>query len=309
MTGPGGVSKRGSHRLAEVSHCARKWYFRWAKGLVPKKTAKHFIEGTLVHLALAYYRAEQMAQVGKAPAWFTEQPSMDLALEKEGEGYPEAIELAKDILKAYRKNYDNHDLWEPVSMEEEFTATIGQIRKLVNPYAEAKPDDGEVVSSRIDFLYRTAAGLWACDYKTTAHGYRGRLSDWNPDGEYGVPWQFMVQTAILRVNFGDQFRGVVVERILKKPPYDFDRNVVKIPRSIFMDMPEIIARQCAAEREIARSAFAAQQAGANMDEWLPLGNPWSCYSWGHPCEYRNLCTAETEGTKKDVASKEYSVVG
>ena len=174
---------------------------------------------------------------------------------------------------------------------------------------EPKPDDGEVVSSRIDLLLRTNGGLWACDYKTTAHGYRGRLSDFNPDGEYGVPWQFMVQTAILRVNFGDQFRGVVVERILKKEPYDFDRSVVKIPRTIFMQLPEIIARQCAAEREIARTALAAQQAGADMSEWLPLGNPWSCYSWGHPCEYRPLCTADTEGAKKDVASREYHVVG
>lgn len=305
---PGGVSKRGSHRLAEVSLCARKWYYRWAKGLVPRKTAKHFIEGTLVHLALAYYRAEQLAAAGKPPNWFLAQ-TLDEALEEQGQGYPEAIELAKDILKAYRKNYDGQDFWQPVAIEQEYTATIGQIRKLVNPYVEPKPDDGEVVSSRIDFLYRVNSGLWACDYKTTAHGYRGRLSDWNPDGEYGVPWQFMVQTAILRVNFGDEFRGVVVERILKKPPYDFDRNVVKIPRSIFMDMPEIIARQCAAEREIARSAFAAKEAGADMNEWLPLGNPWHCYSWGHPCEYRSLCTAETEGTKKDVASREYSVVG
>lgn len=306
--GPGGVSRRGSHRLAEVSHCARKWYFRWAKGLVPKKTADHFIEGTLVHLALAYYRAEQLDRAGKAPKWFHEK-TLEQALAKEGEGYPKAIELAKDILKAYRKNYASFDPWEPVSMEEEFTATIGQLRKLVNPYVEPKPDDSEVVSSRIDFLLKANGGLWACDYKTTAHGYRGRLADFNPDGEYGVPWQFMLQTAILRVNFGDQFRGVIVERILKKEPYDFDRSVVKIPRSIFMQLPEIVARQCAAEREIARSAFAAQQAGANMDEWLPLGNPWSCYSWGHPCEYRNLCTAETEGAKKDVAMREFNTVG
>jgi len=45
-----------------------------------------------------------------------------------------------------------------------------------------------------------------------------------------------------------------------------------------------------------------------LNEWLPLGNPWNCYSWGHPCEYRNLCTAETEGAKKDVASREFVLV-
>lgn len=304
MNSPGGVSRRGSHRLAESAHCPRKWYFRWARGLVPNRTLPHFMEGTLVHLALAYYRAEQMARVGRAPEWF-HQKSMNEALAETGEGYPEAIKLAKDILRAYAKHYESFDPWEPVAIEHEYTATLGQIRKLINPYTEPCSDDGEVVSSRIDLVLRTGGYLWACDYKTTAHGNRGRLGAFNPDGEYAVNWQFLLQTAILRVNLGDEFKGVVVERILKKPPYDFDRAVVPVSRRAFLDLPNVVARQCLLERQIAKQALDAQALGEDMSAWLPSGNWWNCYSWGSACEYRPICTAETDGQAQEVVVREY----
>jgi hypothetical protein len=303
----GGVSRRGSHRLAEAALCPRKWYFRWARGLVPKRTPLHFMEGTLVHLALAYYRAEQMDQrlSGSAPEWFYRQ-SMNEALAETGAGYPDAIQLSKDILKAYKANYAAYDPWEPVGIEHEYTATLGQIRKLVNPYWEPCSDDNEVVSSRIDLVLRTNGYLWACDYKTTAHANRGRLAQFNPDGEYAVNWQFLLQTAILRVNLGDEFRGVLVERILKKPPFDFDRAVAPISRRAFLDLPNVLARQCLLERQIAKQALDAQALGEDMGAWLPSGNWWNCYQWGSPCEYRPICTAETDGQAQDVVVREYN---
>lgn len=305
--GPGGASRRGSHRLAESAICPRKWYLNVGRGIKPKKTPIHFMEGTLVHLALAYYRAEQLeaAKAGSAPKWFYEK-SLDQALEEEGAGYPEAIALAKSVLKSYRERWANaRDPWEPVAIEQEYTATLGQIRKLINPYEEPKSDDNEVVSARIDLMLRTNGFLWACDYKTTAHGRGGRLGEWNPDGEYAINWQFLLQTAILRVNFGTEFKGVLVERILKKTPHDFDRAVAPISRAAFMDLPNVIARQALLERQIAKQALDAQTEGEDMTSWLPSGNWWNCYQWGSPCEYRPICTADTAGQRQEVLVREY----
>lgn len=305
MTSPGGASRRGSHRLAESAICPRKWYLDVGRGIKPKRTPQHFIEGTLVHLALAYYRAEQLAEKGQAPAWFREK-TLEQALVEEGAGYPDAIKLAKSVLKAYRERWASaKDPWEAVDIEKEYTATLGQIRKLVNPYEEPKSDDAEVVSARIDFMLRTNGFLWACDYKTTAHGRGSRLPEWNPEGEYAVNWQFLLQTAILKVNLGTEFRGVLVERILKKEPHDFDRAVAPISRAAFMDLPNVIARQALVERQIAKQALDAQAAGEDMATWVPSGNWWNCYQWGSPCEYRALCTSETAGQWKDTLVREY----
>lgn len=308
MTAPGGASQRGSHRLALAAICPRKWYLNIGRGIKPKKTPIHFVEGSLVHIALAYYRAEQLHAKGvEVPDWF-HRKTVNESLEESGVGYPDAIKLAQDILAAYRKRWSGVvDPWEPVAMEHEYTATLGQVRKLINPYTEPKADDGEVVSARIDLMLRTNGYLWACDYKTTAHGRNGSLAAWNPDGEYAINWQFLLQTAILRVNLGSEFKGVLVERILKKPPYDFDRAVAPINRAAFMDLPNVISRMCLLERQIAKQALDAEAAGEDMAAWLPSGNWWNCYQWGGPCEYRSVCTAETAGQLKETLVREYQL--
>lgn len=302
----GGASRRGSHRLSEAALCPRKWYLHFGMGVQPKKTALHFVEGTLFHLCRAYSRAKQMEakQPGSAPAWFHRE-SLDQALEREGKGYPDAIKLAKAMDAAYERHYAGNDPWEPVAVEKEYTATLGQLRKLINPTAKPQADDGEVVSSRIDLIYRANGYLWACDYKTTAHGYQAALKKWNPDGEYSINWQFLLQTGILRVNLGSEFKGVVVERCLKKEPFDFDRSVAPINPVAFRDLPNVIARQCFIERDIARQAVEAGARGEDMSTWLPSGNWWNCFSWGSPCEFRALCTSETAGQFNDTLVREY----
>ena len=305
MGTPGGASKRGSHRLAETAVCPRKWYFHNALKLVPKSTPDYYMVGTLVHLCLAYHYGPQCKL---RPAWLKE-ATLDEALNKTGRGYPQQIALAKEIYEAYVDYWAGHDSgWEPFGVEEEFTATLGQIRKLVNPKAGAQPLDNEVVSSRLDLLVKMNGRVWAVDYKTTAGGGFGsskRLPTWNPEGEYAVHFQFMLQTAILRVNFGSEFGGVIVERILKKPPFDFDRSVAPIQRRMFNELPDILARLCAAERSIAMQTYEAHGAGEDMTLWKPTGNPWNCWGWGHPCEYRPICIAETNEQEREVREREF----
>lgn len=306
---PGGASSRGSHRLSEASLCPRKWYLHYGMGLVPKDTPEHFLVGTLVHLGLAYYRGEQLRDMGKPPAWLLEQPSMDVALDKRGKGYPKAVTQAKALVQAYKEYWSRGDPWVPVAIEEEYSASLGELRRQVRPDSPPMPDDNERVSCRIDLVVETNGTLWAADYKTTAKAWRGRLPEWNPEGEYAIHWQFLLQTSILRLRLGPKFRGVIVERILKQEPHDFDRAVVPISRVAFMDLPNVVARQCAAERSIARDAFAAQAAGEDMSLWLPSGNWWHCYQWGSPCEYRPFCTADSADEQRRVRQQLYVVEG
>lgn len=301
---PGGKSSRGSHRLAEISRCPRKWYFQNVMELEPKRPAVYYVEGTLIHLALAYHHASRMTV---KPQWFLETP-LDEALAREGRGWPQAIELAKDVGEAYARRYAE-DPWQPLAIEHEFSATVGEIRRLTKPFAPPQPGDEERVSARIDLLLRSGGYLWAADYKSTAHASSRGLTPLNPEGEYAIHWQFLLQTAIMRVNFGNEFRGVLVERVSKKAPHDFDRAVAPISQAMFNDLADVVARQCRAENELIEAVVNAQvnEAGQPGDasEWLPVGNPWSCFSWGHPCEFRQLCLSETFGQRQSTLVRDY----
>lgn len=300
---PGGASRRGSHRLSEATLCPRKWYFHNAMGLRPKTTPDYFIEGSLIHLALAYHFAGKM---DPKPQWYLEK-SLDAALEEEGEGYPAAIRLSKACAEEYARFYGFYDPWVPVAIEHEYVARVGDLRRMVDPLCADHPADDELVTSRIDLVVRIGGYLWHVDYKTTLKGSRGRLAQFNPDGEYALYWQFLVQTLILKKVLGDDYRGMLVERVYRKEPFDFDRSVVTIPRRAYLDAPNVIAEQCVVESRIAKDARTAAASGADMGVWMPHGHYWNCFSWGQPCEYRPLCTAEHDPMVREVMNRDFNV--
>ena len=303
--GPGGHSTRGSHRAAQAGTCERKWFFRWRRNLRPRVGPIYFLEGTLVHIALAYYRANQLHQRGlKAPLWFYEESMVD-CLQREGIGYPDAVALGLSVFAAYHERYSSHDSWEPVAIEEEYKASLGQIRKYFDPAAAPRFDDHEVFTARIDIMIRTGGFLWACDYKTTKHQYKGRLNAFNYEGEFAVNWQFLVQTAILRVCLGTEFRGVVVERCLKSTPHDFERTVAPISDAMLKSVPEVLSKVAFIERHIVQQEEEARLGGADMDLWMPAPSPWACFSWGNACEYRQLCTNSSGQQLKESVVREY----
>ena len=299
---PGGASKRGSHRLSESALCPRKWSFHNAMGLKPKTTPDYFMEGTLIHIVLAYHYAGKLAQ---PPSWYYDIP-LEAALLKTGKGHPKAIELAKECGAAYADYYSSHDPWEPVAIEEEYVARVGDLRRMVDPFCADHPADNEYVTSRIDLVMRINGYIWHADYKTTLHG-KGKLNVLNDDGEYAIYWQFLVQTLILKHHFGLDYRGMLVQRIYRREPFDFDRAVVRMPPLPLRDAATVIADRCMAEHRIATEARAAAAAGKDMEVWMPSGNYWNCFSWGKPCEYRQLCTAENDPMLREVMTREFMV--
>lgn len=295
----GGASKRGSHRLAQISQCERAWFLSWARQLQPKAMAPALTEGTAVHTALAYWWAARMPV---APAWSRER-TMDEQLAKDTKGMPAASDLARRVLAAYDRHYAATEKWEPVAVEKEYFATVGALRRMMKPGCMSDPYDTEEVSARIDLVVRAGGKLWAVDHKTTK-GYGATLPRWYADGEWAHSFQFLVQTLILRHAFGPDFGGVVVQRVKTSEPFDFDRNVVMLPPQILSDGPETILQQVKHEADLAGRIRAAISAGADPQTWLPTGNLWSCWSWGRSCSFRPICEAEP-AQREQVVQLEY----
>lgn len=286
----GGASKRGSHRLAQVSQCERAWMFSWGHRLEPRKRSRPLVEGTAVHAVLAYQWASRMID---PPSWFSEVP-LEAQLAEDTEGMPEAATLAKRVGEEYARHYVN-DPWTPVAVEKEFFATVGDLRRQAQPGCAPMPDvDDERVSARIDLLIRVNGRLWAVDHKTTKNTSGPTLPRWYPDGEWAISFQFLLQTLILKKNFGADFAGVIVQRIKTTEPYDFDRNVVLLPPQVLADGAETVAKQVAHEMKLVAALRAHMGAGNPAETFMPPGNFWSCWSWGRPCDFRPLCVAEPQ---------------
>src|SRR3990167_2162552 len=95
---PGGASSRGSHRLAEIDDCPRRWWLRWGLGLEAKGEPPNWAtEGTIIHLALAYWFASKLPV---KPRWF-EEKTLQEALDEEAKGNPQLVALALGVLRAY----------------------------------------------------------------------------------------------------------------------------------------------------------------------------------------------------------------
>lgn len=283
----GGASRRGSHRLAQISQCERAWYLSWVRKLQSRDLKAALVEGTAVHSALAYWWAARMAT---PPEWFHERTLVD-QLAKDTVGMPEAATLALHVRDAYDRYYAPTERWEPFAVEQEYTATVGELFTPAHLRAVDEPFFDEVVSSRIDLMVRVNGRLWAVDHKTTK-GAGSTLSKWNPNGEFASSFQFLLQTLILRKVFGSEFAGVVVQRIKTSQPYDFDRNVVHLPSQVLFDAPVTVLRQVKAEAEAAKNVREAHASGLDLEGWLPKGNFWSCWSYGRNCDFRPLCAAE-----------------
>lgn len=280
---PGGASQRGSHRLSMALHCPRKWFLSNVIGVVTPRP-DYFVLGGAVHLSLAYAIAAR--DLGDArPGWM--QVPLDVALAKECLGSPAVPAQAKLIALAYLR-------WEPrglttETIETEYGATLAEIGAVAG--VPVPPELArQIVTSRIDRLCRDmAGGLRAIDYKTTGRGQNGQLPAQPPRAQWTLPWQFFVQTLVLRAHFGDQFRGVVLDRILVQDPTkpDFRRDPMPLPRHGLETAARVLIDACAAEQRIIDGHSEARRRG---EPWLPNGHFWACDSYGKLCAMADICT-------------------
>lgn len=299
-TRPGGASRRGSHRLANIMQCPRKTFFHTIFQLESKYRARYFDEGTLIHLALAYHFADRLEH---KPDWYR-QKTLEQALEEEGTGAYRAIQLALGVYKAYPKAYPN-DSWQPLAIEHELATSVGALRRHVSPSCAPHPMDDQIVSSRLDLIMFINDQVWHADYKSVGatRARNGHLAPLNPNGEYAISWQFTVQTLILRALLGTTYRGMMIERVLRADPPQFERDYMPIATGPYLEAPDTIAVACQRETELV--TWVLKQGITRPWERLPEGYFWSCFSWGQECEYRPICKAPHERDRKAIIENDY----
>lgn len=285
---PSGASSRGSHRLACVAQCERKWFLRYVHNLRPVDEPEFRLLGTLQHDAIAYHYAQRMInESGKTPTWWTGK-TLDEILEEAGRGAPHLVDAAKTCGDAYADHWQGED-WEPLAVEEEFKATIGEL----DPGGgDDRSLDSEIVTCRSDLVVRVKSSgmVFIVDHKTKGGGWgttgAHRLPKWKDGGEYQISWQAMINLYLVRLAYPNEVvRGFIINRVKRKPPFDFDRHVLTISPRAYAAVPRVIRAQIAKEREVLGMVDA---------DIAPRPSYWQCYGRFGPCDYIDICSAKDE---------------
>jgi len=296
-----GPSTRGSHRLSEFKRCLRAWFFRQMQGLVPKRTRSYFVEGSTLHLLLAYHYGAKLHMRGIEQSWL--QVPCDVRLAEVTRGDAAIAQTALRAYNAYRQHYADETLV-PTTIEHEYWARVGDLRALVGGGPQPPmPGDDEQVSARIDLTAEDKGLVWFLDYKFLAP--RGaHFPALNPAySDYVQSWQFFVQTAIGMLTFGARFGGVILQRVGKGGTHPMARDVVPSLWGIHSEMPGVLGRLLHEEAMTAQAIWSAAEAGTLPDEWLPPPSLWACQD----CDYWQLCASSDPERRRTVAVGQFAV--
>lgn len=302
-----GASKRGSHQIATVFQCPRKWYLRYRKGIREREDKEYRMAGTLGHLAIAHRYAERIIEQGiwPAPTWWDGR-SIDDALETVGEGWPQLVPVARELYDAY-PNYWWHgtlaEPWEPVAVEEQFFARLGDLDPLPDGVEDLWAD--EVITCGTDLVVRNTVTdmLWIPDHKSKGFDPFGRSSSprmepWRRDSEqYTVHWQALVNLLIVRQAFPDKVvGGFIINRFTRKQPFLFDRHTLHVSPRVYAEAPAQIRRAVMEEARIDNLVNAGGR---------PAPNYWACHGKYGCCDYVELCNADDDAQMNRVLSSKF----
>lgn len=265
-------------------------------GLVTKFDPPLRLQGTLIHTCLAFHNASLMTE---PPEWFKARTLAD-ALDEDGEGHPDLIRAAKEIYEAYRLRHAG-DTWRPVSVEQEYEATIGEL----DPGGPDPTLDSEVVTCRTDLVIEANGDVWIVDHKSTGgQAGKDRLAAWS-EAEWRLNWQVLMNLHILRAPSnvkrlgGRTVKGFIIQRIKQRPPYDFDRHPVSVPLLAYHAAPRVARKYVAEERSIL----------AMLDRGeTPTPNFAMCQGRYGPCDYADLCAAGSKQEQQSIMNSSFRSV-
>lgn len=210
------------------------------------------------------------------------------------------VAMSMANLLQYMQFYaEDRNYLEPLHIEEEFTATVGEL----DPGGPDSSLDNEIVTCRPDLIYRTKSGaISVLDYKS--HGNSrvnpttGRLTRWNQEtGEYALNWQVLTNLHIVRARLGYRVADFVIQRTTRQEPYDFDRHVLKIPQLAYTEAPRVMRELVKQERE----SIVKLERGER-----PSPRFHACMGRFGPCDYRFVCTATDRDMMLDRLQTKYS---
>lgn len=309
----GGASSRGSHRLSDISNCQRKWWFRYVQRVVARGEPEFRLMGTLIHSAVAFHYASMMLPELQ-PDWFKAKPLYQELLDQaRGNAVlaDRAFEIGEQYIEYWRLRGCD---WVPFSVEQEYSASIGTI----DPDGEDEPAftldvldatgkprqltfptlNDERITCRTDLIVQRSSNgtMWAVDHKSKNPEFHAdRFGKVNPNGEFALDWQVLVNLMILRAN-DLPVRGFIIQRIKRDPPFDCHRQVLNVPGLAYEQAPRLARNQVRLEREQYRSLAAGK---------TPIPNFFNCFGRFGACDYRPICSAEDADEQRGILNANY----
>ncbi len=292
-----GASSRGSHQLTTASGCDRFYAFRYIARLRPRQEPGFRLVGTLVHTALAYHYAAKLAP-DRRPSWFKGLDKLEAELARQSNGQTDQLQTALEVYTYYR-NVTASEPITPLFVEEEFSATVGELDPLPADVKDALA--AERVTCRTDLVAMMNGKVYIIDHKCMSGGWNSdRLSRWDDDGEYKLSFQAMVNMVILAKRLPERGypapTGFVIQRIKRKPPFDFDRNVISLPAPALTAAPQSIRHLVTREQAIRSTVQLGQKPAPNFS---------LCWGRYGRCDYHAVCGAPTETDQRVIIDQNF----
>jgi hypothetical protein len=308
----GGASRFGSHAMSLAMSCEVKWF--WSAFMGYEKAGGNFYMdfGTLGHTGLSYHYGNQLEN---KPRWLLDNPNVDVSMEIDSKGEAKWLKQAKDMIAAYKNHYAN-DAWKPVHVEEEFTATVGEL----DPDGEDEPAIGpleftdifgqkrslqrpslneEVVSCRPDMVAFDGRSYVIVDHKVQGGGQKSNrdrlpiISEQYPD--YRYMWQAMVYMTIMRRYLPVEY--FYLNRIKRDVPFDFSRDRVELYQRPMRKIPGAIREAVRKRRNL------MVKAALHPDKLVPHFGACS------HCDFTRLCYTDTAEERNLRLQAEYVING
>ena len=281
-------SSRGSTQLANVDLCEALWAYENVFNLEPKVPKKHLMRGSLIHEALAYHWAAQLAP-DQRPPWFYE-CTLKEALDLVGRGFPSLIGLALNVAAQYQATYgQTDDNWVPLNVEQEFNARVTDTG-LVPALGYSVGTD--IVSAKPDVVVYDKR-----DGRTLQVDHKSGL----PKGDaYQLSWQQSYYRQVLEAN-GIRIDGVFIQAVKTNQAgtvCSFDR--IEIPMNRHMDplMFHTLRRRMRKEQHVRERGYG-----------YPSFGDQTCYGRYGACDYRDLCTARDPDHQATIISRDFKQRG
>lgn len=293
---PGGGSTAGPHMRMAFDACRKNGALRYFLGRRMSVDKRHRILGSLAHLSLAYHYATMLPE---RPGWLDTAERVyadDILHGVETASRLEYTEQIRRCIKAYVRRFKGEPMF-PVAAELEIIATLGE----VDPGGPWPELDSQIVTARIDLAGVINGMVDFIDFKCEAgNTTRGVLSVFHED-DWAASRQFREILTIARARYTNPIRGVVIRRLMREPPFDFDTQPVLIPTSFYemtgRQMRESMKRVVEAKKSMARGNVVPSD-GAKTD--LCNRGPWG------PCDYLPVCKLATVAKQVDALKAHYS---
>jgi len=259
-----GPSERGWHRIQNVIRCPRLFAWREVGGLKFAMSAP-LVRGSLIHVALAhhYQRLKEKQTGGNPDEWLTPENAVLALAEKNEDSSPlwmGAVSQIQDAYVEYVRNW-HFEEWEVLEVENELRAHLGAGKHLY--------------TQRADLTIRDVNGrIWIVDHKSAYRLNSKTLRQHILDG------QFIGYQLFGKAKYGNDFAGVMVNRIKLSPPHEFDRRPLEPAPQALKWFVQVIEE---GERRI------AEWEGKAVEEWPMALNNQTCFGKYGACDAYDLC--------------------